>query len=49
MVITEKLSKIRAKRFQECLGNCNYAVEVAKRLNLVVVGIAGTYNGLYRG
>jgi len=42
VVITEKLSKIRAKRFQECLGNCNYAVEVAKRLNLVVVGIAGS-------
>ena len=35
-------SRIRAKRFQEILGNCNYAVEVARKLNLVVVGIAGS-------
>ena len=36
------LYRIRAKRFQEILGNCNYAVEVARKLNLVVVGIAGS-------
>merc|ERR1719195_1760227 len=42
-VVTEKrMSRIRAKRFQEILGNCNYAVEVARKLNLVVVGIAGS-------
>ena len=41
VVTPERLSKIRAKRFQEVLGNCNYAVELARKLNLVVVGIAG--------
>ena len=41
VVTPERLSKIRAKRFQEVLGNCNYAVQLARKLNLVVVGIAG--------
>ena len=41
VVTPDRLSKIRAKRFQEVLGNCNYAVELARKLNLVVVGIAG--------
>ena len=41
VVTKDNLSKIRAKRFQETLANCNYAVEVAKKLNIVVVGIAG--------
>ena len=43
VVTREKMSKIRAKRFQETLANCNYAVELAKQLNLIVVGIAGFY------
>ena len=41
VVTPERISKIRAKSFQEVLGNCNYAVELARKLNLVVVGIAG--------
>ena len=32
VVTKEKLSKIRAKRFQETLANCNYAAEVARKL-----------------
>ena len=43
VVTPERLSKIRAKRFQEVLGNCNYAVQLARKLNLVVVGIAGEF------
>merc|ERR1711923_18795 len=31
-----------SKRFQEILSNCNYAVELARKLNLVIVGIAGS-------
>jgi len=38
----EQLSKIQAKRFQEVLGNCNYAVELGKKLNFVLVGIGGS-------
>ena len=34
-------SKNEAKRFQEVLGNCNYAVELGKKLNFVLVGIGG--------
>ena len=30
-----------AKRFQQTLENCNYAVELGKKLNLVLVGIGG--------
>ena len=37
----EKMSRMAAKRLQEVLANCNYAVELARRLNLVIVGIAG--------
>ena len=37
----EQQSKIQAKRFQEVLGNCNYAVELGKKLNFVLVGIGG--------
>ena len=37
----EKMSRMLSKRFQEVLSNCNYAVELAKKLNLVIVGIAG--------
>merc|ERR1712059_179027 len=36
------MSKINAKKFQEVLGNCNYAVEVGKKLNFVLVGIGGS-------
>lgn len=35
-------SKIQAKQFQEILQNCNYAVELGKKLNFVLVGIAGS-------
>jgi len=38
----EKQSKMAAKRLQEVLGNCNYAVELGKKLNFVLVGIAGS-------
>merc|ERR1712244_113070 len=38
----EKMSKMLSKRFQEVLSNCNYAVELARKLNLVIVGIAGS-------
>jgi len=38
----DRLSKISAKRFQEVLGNCNYAVELGRKLNLVLVGIGGS-------
>ena len=41
VVLPTNMSRIRAKRFQEQLANCNYAVELAKKMNLVVVGIAG--------
>ena len=35
VVTCKKMSKISAKRFQQQLSNCNYAVELAKKLNLV--------------
>jgi len=38
----EQQSKQDAKRFQEVLGNCNYAVELGKKLNFVLVGIGGS-------
>jgi len=38
----EQQSKMAAKRLQEVLGNCNYAVELGKKLNFVLVGIAGS-------
>ena len=38
----EQQSKISAKRFQEVLGNCNYAVELGRNLNFVLVGIGGS-------
>ena len=44
VVLPPNMSRIRAKRFQEQLANCNYAVELAKKMNLVVVGIAGFCN-----
>ena len=34
----EQQSKMAAKRLQEVLGNCNYAVELGKKLNFVLVG-----------
>ena len=37
----DKMSKMAAKRLQEVLGNCNYAVELGKKLNFSLVGIAG--------
>jgi len=38
----EQQSKIKAKRFQEILQNCNYAVELGKKLHFVLVGIGGS-------
>ena len=38
----EKMSKMAAKRLQEVLGNCNYAVELGRKLNFSLVGIAGS-------
>jgi len=38
----EQQSKIQAKQFQEVLQNCNYAVELGKKLNFVLVGIGGS-------
>ena len=43
VVRQEKMSAMRSKRFQEILSNCNYAVELARQLNLVIVGIAGFF------
>ena len=37
----DKMSKMAAKRLQEVLGNCNYAVELGRKLNFSLVGIAG--------
>jgi len=37
----EQFSKIMAKKFQEVLGNCNYAVELGKKMGFVLVGIQG--------
>ena len=38
----DQQSKIPAKRFQEVLSNCNYAVELGRKLNFVLVGIGGS-------
>merc|ERR1711915_808139 len=38
----DKMSKMAAKRLQEVLGNCNYAVELGKKLNFSLVGIGGS-------
>ena len=38
----DQMSKIQAKRFQEILGNCNYAVELGKKLGFVLVGVGGS-------
>ena len=39
----EKMAKekMKAKKYQQILENCNYAVELGKKLNLVLVGIGG--------
>ena len=37
----EKMSKMKAMRIQQILENCNYAVELGRKLNLVLVGIGG--------
>merc|ERR1719422_378566 len=42
VVTQEKMSKREAQRYQEILANCNYAVELAKQLGLVLVGIGGS-------
>jgi len=40
----EKMAKekMKAKKYQQILENCNYAVELGKKLNLVLVGIGGS-------
>jgi len=40
--VTTKYSKMVALRFQQVLENCNYAVQLGKKLNFVLVGIAGS-------
>ena len=45
----EQQSKQEAKRFQEVLGNCNYAVELGKKLNFVLVGIGGLFSPWQEG
>ena len=39
----EKMAKekMKAKKYQQILENCNYAVELGKKLNLILVGIGG--------
>jgi len=37
----DQFSKISAKRQIQILENCNYAVELAKKLNFVIVNIEG--------
>ena len=44
----DKMSKMAAKRLQEVLGNCNYAVELGRKLNFSLVGIAGGRHKVYR-
>jgi hypothetical protein len=39
--LLRKFSKISAKANLEVLENCNYAVELGKKLNFVLVGIQG--------
>ena len=43
----DKMSKMAAKRLQEVLGNCNYAVELGRKLNFSLVGIAGGRHKVY--
>jgi len=38
----EQMAKMQALKFQQILGNCNYAVEVGRKLNFVLVGIGGS-------
>lgn len=38
----KKFSSLSAKRMQQVLENCNYAVELGKKLNFVLVGIGGS-------
>jgi plastin-3 len=38
----EQMAKMQSLKFQQILGNCNYAVEVGKKLNFVLVGIGGS-------
>ena len=45
----EKLAKerIAAKKVPLVLENCNYAVELGRKLNLVLVGIGGGTEGVW--
>jgi len=38
----DQMAKMQSLKFQQILGNCNYAVEVGKKLNFVLVGIGGS-------
>ena len=42
VVMPANMSRIRAKRFQEQLANCNYAVELGKEMGFILVGIGGS-------
>merc|ERR1711915_650702 len=41
VITLENMSKWQAKRLQEVLGNCNYAVELGKKLGFKLVGVGG--------
>jgi len=38
----DQMSKMESMKFQQILGNCNYAVEVGKKLNFILVGVGGS-------
>jgi len=40
--VNTKFSTLTARRYQQVLENCNYAVLLGKKLNFVLVGIAGS-------
>jgi plastin-3 len=40
--VNTKYSTLTARRYQQVLENCNYAVVLGKKLNFVLVGIAGS-------
>ncbi|XP_023321342.1 plastin-2 [Eurytemora carolleeae] len=42
--VNTKYSTLPAKKYQQVLENCNYAVVLGKKLNFVLVGIAGSLN-----
>jgi len=41
VITLEQMSKWQAMRMQEVLGNCNYAVELGKKLGFKLIGVGG--------